>query len=346
MKVALIGLGMVARTHVQAIADLGGKVVLHGVLSRSTKSAQLFINSIKDDLAATPMVYDSIQAIAADPEIDFVILCTPPNARAEAVKVLAAAGKPILMEKPVERDGPAAQAIVVECENAGVPLGIVFQHRMRAASITLADLLSRGDLGEITLVEIAVPWWRPQAYYDDPGRGTYARDGGGVLISQAIHTLDLALSFIGPVTSVQAIARTTKLHNMESEDFVSAGLEFANGAVGSLMASTASFPGGAESIVLHCTKGSATLKSGQLRLAWQDGRIETIGQAGGTGGGADPMAFTHDWHKGIIGNFADALTNQRAPVPSGRDALAVHRVIDAIVMSSNQKRMVLLSEVE
>ena len=110
-------------------------------------------------------------------------------------------------------------------------LGIVLQHRFRAVAERLADRLASGALGTIAAVHIAVPWWRPQGYYDEPGRGTYARDGGGVLISQAIHTLDLALSLAGPVDEVVAVAGTTALHRMEAEDFVAAGIRFAERGV-------------------------------------------------------------------------------------------------------------------
>lgn len=343
MKVALIGLGMVARTHVRAITASAGHVILKGVCSQNPKKAAEFAQSIAVDLGAPPQVYATVQDIAADPDIDFAVLCTPPNARAEIVATLASAGKHILMEKPIERSFDAAAAIVSTCEAAGVTLGIVFQHRMRASAQQLTSLLNSGTLGGIAVVEINVPWWRAQSYYDEPGRGTYARDGGGVLISQAIHTLDLALSLTGPVTKVQAIARTSSLHRMEAENYVSAGLDFANGAVGSLIASTTSYPGGAESITLHCKNGSAVMKSGQLEVFWQTGKVEKFGEESASGGGADPMAFTHEWHQAIIEDFATSLAENRAPVVSGRTALDVHRLIDAIVLSSEQERAISLS---
>jgi len=232
-----------------------------------------------------PVSFDSIAQVAAS-GADFAIIATPPNARLELVEALSAAGIHILMEKPVERDTGRATEIVVLCEARGVRLGIVFQHRMREASRKLSTLHADGTFGQLRVVEVAVPWWREQGYYDEPGRGTYARDGGGVLISQAIHTLDLMLSLTGPVASVQAMARTSGFHAMESEDFVTAGLEFVSGAIGSLVASTASPPGDAESIVLHCEKASAVLKSGVLIVTWRDGRVETFGADAATGGGA------------------------------------------------------------
>ncbi len=327
LNAVVIGAGMVAATHVAALRDAAG-VRLHGVWSRTAARAEALA---KPEGAK---VYASLDAVAADAEVDFVIVLTPPNARVALVETLVAAGKPILMEKPVARDGTEARALVETCEKAGVPLGIVFQHRMREASLAATNLVASGALGALGLVEIAVPWWRGQSYYDEPGRGTYARDGGGVLISQAIHTIDLALSLTGAVASVQAMTATTRFHEMEAEDLAVAGLRFENGSVGSLTATTASFPGGAEWIRLHYDRASLHLEAGVLTVSHRDGRVETHGAKGGTGGGADPMAFTHAWHQGIIEDFAEALRQGRDPVVTGRAALAAHALIDAITQSA------------
>lgn len=327
LNCALIGTGMVAGTHVAAI-KASDKVALKGVTARRPESAQAF--AAEHGVEA----YSDVAAIAADPAIDFAIIVTPPNARLDLIEPLAKAGKPILLEKPVARDGKEAEQVVKLCEDAGVKLGIVFQHRMREASKKAAELVASGTLGALGIAEIKVPWWREQAYYDEPGRGTYARDGGGVLISQAIHTLDLALSLTGPVASVQAMTATSKFHTMESEDFATAGLRFANGAIGSLVASSASFPGGAETITLHFEKASLHLGSGVLTVSWRNDETETFGASATTGGGADPMAFTHEWHQGIIEDFCDAISENRDPVVTGRAALASHALIDAITASS------------
>lgn len=346
MNLALIGLGMVAATHIRAISAANPTVTLRGVYARDVKKAQSFVREMRSEISADTVVYSSVEDIANDPEIDFVIVTTPPNARTKIVKTLADAGKHVLLEKPIERDRMAAKEIVEICETANVTLGIVFQHRAREVSLQLASQLKDGTFGAIKVAEISVPWWRDQAYYDEPGRGTYERDGGGVLISQAIHTMDLALSFTGPVGKVQAMAKTSALHDMESEDFVSAGLEFTSGAIGSLVASTASYPGGAESIALHCEKASVRLQSGKLEVNWHDGRTEVFGEDTASGGGADPMAFTHAWHQGIIEDFADALANKRPPMATGREALLVHDLIDALVLSSKKERAISIADME
>ncbi|MCP3916699.1 MAG: Gfo/Idh/MocA family oxidoreductase [bacterium] len=336
--VAMIGLGMACAPHARSLLALAERVRCHAVWSPSEERRAGFAQRHR-----LPAVTDVAQ-ILDDERIGAVLLITPPNARRELVEALAARGKHILMEKPVERTTAAATELVERCEAAGVRLGIVFQHRFREASVALRARVQSGALGEIHSVQVNVPWWREQGYYDEPGRGTYARDGGGVLISQAIHTLDLMLSLTGPVSEVAAVAATSAVHAMESEDFVGAGLRFASGAHGALMATTALYPGSSESLTLAGSRGTATLDAGALRVQYRDGRSETVGESGGTGGGADPMAFPHHWHQRLIEDFLDALDEGRDPLSSGRSALAVHRLIDALLQSARGRRHVTVAQ--
>ncbi|NJO38438.1 MAG: Gfo/Idh/MocA family oxidoreductase [Rhizobiales bacterium] len=329
---------MASLPHGRSLEALADRVEVRAVFSPSAARRQAFVERF-----AMPAV-ERVEDILDDPGISAVILLTPPNARQELVAALAGRGKNILLEKPVERTTAAATAMVERCERAGIRLGMVFQHRFRDASLALRQKLEAGAIGTLQAVQLAVPWWRPQSYYDEPGRGTYARDGGGVLISQAIHSMDLMLSLTGPISEVAAIAGTTGMHRMESEDFVGAGLRFASGALGSLVATTACYPGRQESITLTGTKGTATLVGGELTVSFLDGTQETVGETTGSGGGADPMAFPHDWHQRLIENFLDALDQDRDPSPSGREALEVHRLIDALMLSAKERRQVSLKD--
>lgn len=329
IRIGVVGLGMASTPHLRALADLSdGRVAVRAVFALEPVR--------RAEVAKThgfPAV-ESLDDIVDDPSIDAVLLLTPPNARAEIVARLAAAGKPILMEKPIERTTPAALAIVETMERAGLPLAVMLQHRLKPASLAFAALLASGRLGRPALVRLDVPWWRPQSYYDVPGRGSLARDGGGVLISQAIHTLDLMLTLFGPVADVQALAGTTSLHRMETEDIAVAGLRFRSGAFGAVTATTAAYPGEGETLAVSAERGSATLRAGSLTIAWHDGTSEVIGEPGGTGAGADPMAFDHGPHRAVIADFVAALTEGRAPAITGRSALAVHHLIDAILASA------------
>ncbi|MCY0095392.1 Gfo/Idh/MocA family protein [Hoeflea ulvae] len=328
VRLVLIGLGMATRPHLEAFTDPACGVTVAGVYNRSRAKAEAVAERYGH------RIFDTLEEIADCPEVEAVIVTTPPDQRREIVEMMAQAGKHILMEKPVERTSAAALQLVESCERHGVKLGIVFQHRFRAGAQRLASLVADKALGEIGLVRVEVPWWRDQAYYDEPGRGSFARDGGGVLISQAIHTLDLMLSLTGPARSVQALCATTRLHDMETEDFATAGVRFENGAVGSIVATTATFPGASETITLDGTLGTATLGAARLQVAWRDGRTEETGELSGTGGGADHMAFPCDWHKALIADFAAAIRSNRPPCITGREALKVHALIDAMIRSS------------
>ena len=178
---------------------------------------------------------------------------------------------------------------------------------------------------------MAVPWWRPQAYYDQPGRGVKARDGGGVLMTQAIHTLDLFRWCVG-VRSVQAAqVRTTALHRMGTEDYAAALVQLGNGAPGAILATVAAYPGSTEWIQVIGTRGTARLEGGNLRLCFLDGREEVLTDASGSGSGANLMGFSHEPHKAVLRDFLDAIEQDRDPAITGEEALATQRVIDQIV---------------
>lgn len=319
---------MAVAPHAQSLRDLSARVDVAAAFSPTRARRDAF--NARFGFPVT----DSLEAIASDRSIDAVLLLTPPRTHLPLVERFAAAGKHILLEKPLEADTPRAEALVAACERAGVALGVVLQHRFRPGARTLAAAIAEDRLGNIIAASVAVPWWRPQSYYDEPGRGTLARDGGGVLLTQAIHALDLFVSLAPPLAEVAAYAATTTVHRMETEDIACAALRFANGALGTLDATTARYPGFAERIDVTGTRGTATLCGGRLDVRFHDGRHESAGEDGSLGGGADPMAFAHDAHRALIAEFLDALDAGRAPVNNGRAALAVHDLIDAVLASS------------
>jgi predicted dehydrogenase len=327
-RLAVVGLGMAVTPHAQSLRDLSARVDVAGAYSPTAERRASFA-------ARFPFpVTDDLDALAADPSIEAAMILTPPRTHLPLVERFAGAGKHVLLEKPLEADTARAEAVVAACERGGVMLGVVLQHRFRPAARALAARLRDGELGDVAAASVSVPWWRPQAYYDEPGRGTLARDGGGVLITQAIHTLDLFLSLTPRVAEVAAFAATTTLHRMETEDIACAALRFANGALGTLGATTASFPGFAERIEIVGTKGTAVLTAGKVDFWWHDGRRESLGEEATLGGGADPMAFANDAHRAVLTEFLDALDEERPPVNSGSAALLVHDVIDAVLQSS------------
>ena len=323
--VALIGAGMIAPTHITALSALGDRARLRAIVSRDPAKAQHLSTLYAPD---TPTFTADLAAVAADPAIQVAIVATPPSVRAEVIAPLVAAGTHILLEKPVGRTPQEAREIVELCKAGDVTLGVLFQHRVRASAIAAAQHLASGKLGNLGVAEIAVPLWRDQSYYDELGRGTYARDGGGVMITNAIHSIDLALSLTGPVTGVQAMTATSPLHRMKAEDFAVAGLKFACGAVGSLTASTAVFPHRTEVLRLHFEHASLRIDKDALVVNWRDGRVETI---------ADDTHETvgkHIWHQAVISDFIDAIQEGRKPLVSGQEALVSQDLIAAIEASS------------
>jgi len=295
-RVAVVGLGMAVTPHAKSLLDLGQRVEVAYAFSPSEERRALFAKKFPFPQA------DRLETILADRSVDAVLLLTPPNTHLELVRRFAAAGKHVLLEKPLEISTPRAQALVQAA--AEVKLGVVLQHRFRPA----AEKLKEVDLGKLVSASALIPVWRPQSYYDQPGRGTQARDGGGVLLTQGIHTLDLLLSFAGEAAEVRSFSATTPVHRMETEDLVCAAIRWKSGALGVVHATTAAYPGFAERIELVGTRGTAVLEGTALQAKFVKGTsIELKTESGGGGTGADPMAFPHDWHRGVLADFLDAI---------------------------------------
>ena len=325
-RIALVGLGMAVTPHARGLMDLSDRVEVVHAFSPSEARRRSFAERFPFPLAT------SLDDVLGDPSVEAVLVITPANTHRDVAIRCAQAGKHVLLEKPLEITTQRAEQLVSACRDAGVKLGVVLQHRFRPAGMKLAALLQAGELGSIIGCSTVIRLWRPQGYYDEPGRGTFARDGGGVLISQGIHTLDLMLSLAGPIAEVTGYSTTTPVHRMETEDMVCAAARFANGAFGTIDATTAAYPGFLERIELACEKGTAVLAGTLLLVQFQDGRrieMESDKSAGGTG--ADPMDFPHDYHRAVMADFIDSIQTGREPKVTGEEALRVHRLIDALL---------------
>lgn len=338
LRLAVIGAGLGSAPHFRSLQDLAGEIDVAWVHARD--AARLAAATTPTGVRKTTRLADLLE----DPSVEAVLVLTPPNTHLALVQQIAAAGKHVLVEKPLEINLARARELVKTCEAAGVTLGIMLQHRLREAALALSSLMHSGALGTLVSASVSVRWWRPQSYYDEPGRGTLARDGGGVLITQAIHALDLMLSLTGLPDRVAGTAFTSPLHRMEGEDTAAALLHYAGGAVATVHATTAAWPGFAERIELNGTLGSATLEAGALAARMTDGRTITVGATQATGGGADPMAFDHAAHRAVLQDFAQAVQQGKAPAVTGRSALAVQQVIEAIITSSREGAAVTLRD--
>jgi UDP-N-acetyl-2-amino-2-deoxyglucuronate dehydrogenase len=325
---------MVVTPHAQSLLELADRVEVAYAMGRSPQRREAFAKRFHFPTT------DKLSDILDDDTVSAVFVLTPPNTHLDLVRQIAAAGKHVLLEKPLEITLERSQQLVEVCRDAGVKLGVVLQHRLRPASVALDNVVKSGQLGGITGASAWVRWWRPQTYYDEPGRGTFARDGGGVLITQAIHTLDLFVSVAGEVAEVTAFAGTTPAHRMEAEDIVAGAVRFAGGAIGTVDATTACYPGLPERIEIMGTAGTAVWASGKLDVFYQDGTTEQVSGEDVRGGGADPMAYSHHAHKDLIVSFLDALDADRDPQVSGESALRVQRLIDALGRSAAEQRLV------
>jgi predicted dehydrogenase len=327
--IAVIGLGPASEPHTKSLFDLADRVDVRWAASRS--EARVHSYAAK---APFPTTTDVLGAID-DPSVQAVLVLTPPAAHLELAERAFAKGKHVLVEKPLEVNSARAERLVAAGRRAGRRLGVVLQQRFRSAGMTLRALLESGRLGSIEAASVTVSWWRPQSYYDEPGRGTLARDGGGVLLTQAIHTIDMFRSLVGVRRVVGAQARTTALHRMETEDYASALVELGNGAPGTITATTACYPGRPERIEIIGTLGSAMLEGMSLRVALLDGRIVEETAEGGTGGGASIMDFPHDSHRDLLADFLDAIEQDRDPRVTGEEALATQKLIDEILAKAS-----------
>lgn len=325
-RIAIVGLGMAVTPHARGLVDLSDEVEVVHAFSPSVGRRQAFAEKFPFPTC------DSLETIIADDSVEAVAIYTPANTHRDIGLACAQAGKHVLMEKPLDITTARAVELVEGCRAAGVKMGVVLQHRFRPAGVRLAEILAAGELGRIVGCSTAIRLWRPQKYYDEPGRGSFARDGGGVLISQGIHTLDLMIALAGQVSTVTGFATTTPVHRMETEDMVCAAMRFDNGAFGTVDATTAAYPGFLEEIVLTCENGTARLAGTELSVQFQDGRkvtMEADKSAGGTG--ADPMAFPHDYHRAVMADFVASIREDREPKVTGEEALKVHRLIDALI---------------
>lgn len=329
--IALVGLGLAVRPHALSLMDLSAEAEVLYAVSQSQARCAAFAADYPFPTAT------DLEKALTDERVEAVILLTPPSTHRDLGSRILESGRHLLIEKPVGLVTADAEALQALAEARGLKLGVVFQHRFRPAFLRLAELVAEGSLGPLAAGHCRVPWWRPQSYYDEPGRGMFARDGGGVLLTQAIHTLDLLRALVGRIDIHSSLVSTTALHEMEAEDHVAALATFGGRAPGTIMATTACYPGFPETIDLVFATATAHLEGGVLNLFRHDGSSETVGRSQAFGSGADPMAFAHDAHRALITDFLRAIDEDRAPAVSGADIVATRRLIDAMLARSISK---------
>jgi UDP-N-acetyl-2-amino-2-deoxyglucuronate dehydrogenase len=315
----IVGCGMISNFHARAIADVRGAKLVASFDTRA-ESAEKFA------AANGCQAYTDLKKMLADPKVEIVTIATPSGAHMEPAVAAARAGKHVIIEKPLEITLKRCDQIINACEKASVKCGAIFPSRFHDSSVKLKKAIDGGRFGRLTLGDAYVKWYRTQEYYDSGAwRGTWVLDGGGALMNQAIHSVDLLTWFMGPVVEIQANTATLAHQRIEVEDAAVATLRFANGALGVLEATTAAFPGYLKRIEIHGSEGSALLEEEDLR-AWDFAKsrkedkaiLEQMKQHKSTGGGAsDPAAIGHHGHTLQFQDFVDAVKKNRRPAVDG-----------------------------
>ncbi len=340
----LIGCGMIANFHARAVADIRGASVM-GCFDTVPAAA--------DRLAQTVgcTAYHDLQAMLENPRIDVVTICTPSGAHLEPALAAAAAGKHVIVEKPLEITLDRCDQIIRACAKAGVVLSTIFPSRFHESSQVLKKAVDQGRFGRITIGDAYVKWYRTQQYYDSGAwRGTWKLDGGGALMNQAIHSVDLLSWLMGPVQDLSARFAMLAHERIEVEDVAMATLRFQNGALGVIEATTAAYPGALKRIEIHGSEGSAVLQEEDI-TTWNFARpmkadaklLERMAGKTKTGGGAaDPAAIGHHGHTHQFQDVLKAIRTGGSPLVDGQEGRKSVEIILAIYKAAETGRTVTL----
>lgn len=338
----IVGCGVIGPVHARAVAALP-----NAHLVAVTDVSQGRARALADSHGAA---WDAdLGALLARPDVDVVSVCVPSGLHAEVGIRAAQAGKHLVIEKPVDVTVAAADRLLGAAAEAGVKLTVISQHRFAPGVRRLRELVQAGRLGRLTLGEAAVKWYRSQGYYDSGGwRGTRALDGGGALMNQGIHYLDLLCWMMGPVAEVTALC-ATQAHEIEVEDVALALLRFESGAVGLVQAATAVYPGFPERLEISGTGGTVVVEGGVIRsleLTDERGEVGAYGVVSSTGvvpgatAAADPAAVADEAHRAQFADFLACLDHGGEPLVTGEQARADLGVIRAVYDSARLGRPV------
>lgn len=316
---AILGTGMIAEFHAQAIQENainGARLVAMGHY-RPERFAEI------EQKFGVPCLSEI--DLLDHPDVDVVCLCTPSGQHSAQTVRAAEAGKHVLVEKPMAVTMADADAMIAACQKQQVNLGVIFPNRTKPLFQEVYQAVKSGQLGELTLGLVTLPFYRPQAYYDQAAwRGTWALDGGGVLMNQGIHQIDLLTWFMGDPVQIHAVAKTLQ-REIEVEDTVSACLLFGNGAVAAINGTTTAAPGFPPRIEVYGTRGGIQME-GETAIRWTiDGEDRLPGEfipdqrTGAAGAAGDPRNITAAGHTALVGDFIESLRAGRPPMIDGNE---------------------------
>ena len=332
----IIGLGAIADFHARAIKELKDCELVNCYHYREERAKEF---AKKHGCKA----YTDLDAFLADDRLDIVAIASPSGAHLEGALAAAKAKKHVIIEKPLEVTKDRCTQIIDACKEHGVKLAGIFQSRFFDSSRILKEAVEKGRFGKIVMADAQVKWYRSQAYYDSAAwRGTWALDGGGALMNQSIHAIDLLLWLVGDVSEVFAFADTLSHERIEVEDTAVAALRFNNGAMGVIEGTTSAYPGFLKRLEILGTKGSAILEEESI-IAWQfedeepgdeEIRKAFLDSTETGGGAADPLAIGHHGHTRNFASFVKSIRENSPIDVSGLEARRSVELIEAIYRSA------------
>ena len=340
----IIGAGMISHFHARAIAEIKNAQLL-GIYSTNKAKSDQFAE--KHHCTAFP----TLEEMLSKTEIDIICLCTPSGIHLEPAISSIEAGKHCIIEKPLEITVERCNEIIEAARKAGVIVGVIFPSRFYEASRQLKKSLDENRFGDLVLGDAYVKWSRtPEYYQSGKWRGTWKYDGGGALMNQGIHSVDLLQWYMGPVESVQSVSANIRHKNIEVEDTIVSTVKFKNGALGTIECSTGVFPGSLKRVEIMGTTGSAILEEDHL-IQWQfkeesdeDESIRKTMQSGAVshGGASNPSDISFVGHQRQIEDFIHAIETNGTPFVDGEEGRKSVEIVCAIYESARLGRMVKL----
>jgi len=327
LRVGVIGTGAISWKHAEAYRNIGFQVTVCTDISEA--NGKKFADATGCEFVKT------YQEVCQHPKVDYVDVCTFPDFRVQPVKACAESGKHVQVQKPAAINVAAAKEMIDIAKKAGIVLGVVSQHRFDDSSQFLHRAIAAGRLGKLLQCDCYVKWHRSAQYYSRPIKGSWKTEGGGALINQAIHQLDILRWLSGPVAELFGYWQLGALHKIESEDVVNAVVKYKNGATGVIQASTAFWPGYTERTEFHGTKGTAII-SGDKLTTWDvenDSGEPAPVEKEVASGASDPMAISLTPFERQFLDFGAAIKDKRKPLVAGEDGLAALEIVDAVYRS-------------
>jgi UDP-N-acetyl-2-amino-2-deoxyglucuronate dehydrogenase len=327
MRVGIIGTGAISHKHAQAYSNIGYRLTV--CTDFHPESGRAFAARYGCEFVPT------YEEVCRHPEVDYVDVCTFPEFRLQPLLACAEAKKHIQVQKPMATNLETARQMIQTACSAGIQLGVVSQHRFDDSTQFVRRAMAEGRMGKILEADACVKWYRSPAYYSRPIKGSWQTEGGGALITQAIHCLDVLLSLMGGISELFGYWQLGARHNIESEDVLAAVVKYSSGATGVIQASTAFWPGYTERIEIHGTRGTAII-SGDKLTRWdvENDQGEPAPIAYDVHSAAtDPMATALAPFERQFLDFGEAIRTGRNPDSTGEDGYRVLQVITSVYES-------------